>query len=252
MDVSTAAANATAETVAESVAVLSVDGVSTTEAAGDQGGAGQAAAENDAAGGEDGEGEVVVGKEEKASEGEPDPAATGEGAESTATVGDAEAGQETEAEAKVEVEVEAAKAAPAPAHAAAADESGTDGDSVSESQKGGFVFIEQGVWGCSVAWSPLRRLLTAHMHANPHPDGPPLWFYAQPLWFCVRGPPSAVDAYLVFRALCKLSNKETGERAGVVSVTSHEGRSKVLALELLLGVLKNAGPCFQTHEVREE
>lgn len=55
--------------------------------------------------------------------------------------------------------------------------------------------------------------------------------------------PIAVDAYLVLRALCKLSNKEGGERAGPFGV-----RSKVLALELLLGILQHAGPCLQTHE----
>ncbi|XP_068119264.1 brefeldin A-inhibited guanine nucleotide-exchange protein 2 [Hyperolius riggenbachi] len=55
------------------------------------------------------------------------------------------------------------------------------------------------------------------------------------------------DAYLVFRSLCKLSMKPLGD--GPPDPKSHELRSKVISLQLLLSVLQNAGPVFRTHEM---
>ncbi|XP_040293303.1 brefeldin A-inhibited guanine nucleotide-exchange protein 2 isoform X2 [Bufo bufo] len=55
------------------------------------------------------------------------------------------------------------------------------------------------------------------------------------------------DAFLVFRSLCKLSMKPLGD--GPPDPKSHELRSKVLSLQLLLSVLQNAGPIFRTHEM---
>ncbi|KAL4665821.1 hypothetical protein H8959_000070 [Pygathrix nigripes] len=55
------------------------------------------------------------------------------------------------------------------------------------------------------------------------------------------------DAFLVFRSLCKLSMKPLGE--GPPDPKSHELRSKVVSLQLLLSVLQNAGPVFRTHEM---
>lgn len=52
------------------------------------------------------------------------------------------------------------------------------------------------------------------------------------------------DAFLVFRALCKLSMKPLPE--GIPDPKSHELRSKVLSLQLLLAVLQNAGPTFKS------
>jgi brefeldin A-inhibited guanine nucleotide-exchange protein len=62
-----------------------------------------------------------------------------------------------------------------------------------------------------------------------------------------------VDGYLVFRALCKLSHKDGPGQPAAVAVTDgagrpHEMRSKILALELLLVIMQNAGPAFQSHE----
>ena len=54
------------------------------------------------------------------------------------------------------------------------------------------------------------------------------------------------DAYLVFRSLCKLSMKALPE--GAPDPKSHELRSKILSLQLLLGILQNGGPAFQTSE----
>ena len=54
------------------------------------------------------------------------------------------------------------------------------------------------------------------------------------------------DAFLVFRSLCKLSMKPLPDYA---DPKSHELRSKILSLELLLGVLQNGGPAFQTNEI---
>ncbi|CAB3982629.1 brefeldin A-inhibited guanine nucleotide-exchange 1 isoform X1 [Paramuricea clavata] len=53
------------------------------------------------------------------------------------------------------------------------------------------------------------------------------------------------DAFLVFRSLCKLSMKSLAE--GPLDPKSHELRSKILSLELLLSCLQNAGPVFRTH-----
>ncbi|XP_046858092.1 brefeldin A-inhibited guanine nucleotide-exchange protein 1-like isoform X3 [Xenia sp. Carnegie-2017] len=53
------------------------------------------------------------------------------------------------------------------------------------------------------------------------------------------------DAFLVFRSLCKLSMKLLAE--GPLDPKSHELRSKILSLELLLTCLQSAGPVFRTH-----
>ncbi|KAM3923498.1 brefeldin A-inhibited guanine nucleotide-exchange protein 2 isoform 2-T2 [Leptodactylus fuscus] len=55
------------------------------------------------------------------------------------------------------------------------------------------------------------------------------------------------DAFLVFRSLCKLSMKPLG--VGPPDPKSHELRSRILSLQLLLSVLQNAGPVFKTHEL---
>uniref|UniRef100_A0A8C4TSJ7 ADP ribosylation factor guanine nucleotide exchange factor 2 n=1 Tax=Falco tinnunculus TaxID=100819 RepID=A0A8C4TSJ7_FALTI len=55
------------------------------------------------------------------------------------------------------------------------------------------------------------------------------------------------DAFLVFRSLCKLSMKPLGD--GPPDPKSHELRSKIVSLQLLLSVLQNAGPVFRTHEM---
>lgn len=55
------------------------------------------------------------------------------------------------------------------------------------------------------------------------------------------------DAFLVFRALCKLSMKPLPD--GIPDPKSHELRSKVLSLHLLLSILQNAGPVFQSNEM---
>lgn len=53
------------------------------------------------------------------------------------------------------------------------------------------------------------------------------------------------DAFLVFRALCKLSMKPLPE--GNVDPKCHELRSKILSLHLLLSILQSAGPVFRTN-----
>lgn len=55
------------------------------------------------------------------------------------------------------------------------------------------------------------------------------------------------DAFLVFRALCKLSMKPLPD--GHPDPKSHELRSKVLSLHLLLSILQNAGPVFRSNEM---
>ncbi|KAM7451901.1 Brefeldin A-inhibited guanine nucleotide-exchange protein 1 [Porites harrisoni] len=55
------------------------------------------------------------------------------------------------------------------------------------------------------------------------------------------------DAFLVFRSLCKLSMKPLSDAP--LDPKSHELRSKILSLELLLSCLQNAGPVFCTHEM---
>nr|CAD7605709.1 unnamed protein product [Timema genevievae] len=55
------------------------------------------------------------------------------------------------------------------------------------------------------------------------------------------------DAFLVFRALCKLSMKPLPE--GQPDPKSHELRSKILSLHLLLSILQNAGPIFRANEM---
>ncbi|XP_020613851.1 brefeldin A-inhibited guanine nucleotide-exchange protein 1-like [Orbicella faveolata] len=55
------------------------------------------------------------------------------------------------------------------------------------------------------------------------------------------------DAFLVFRSLCKLSMKPLSDAP--LDPKSHELRSKILSLELMLSCLQNAGPVFCTHEM---
>uniref|UniRef100_A0A8C7UKI5 ADP-ribosylation factor guanine nucleotide-exchange factor 2 (brefeldin A-inhibited) n=1 Tax=Oncorhynchus mykiss TaxID=8022 RepID=A0A8C7UKI5_ONCMY len=55
------------------------------------------------------------------------------------------------------------------------------------------------------------------------------------------------DAFLVFRSLCKLSMKPLAD--GSPDPKSHELRSKVVSLQLLLSVLQGAGPVFRSHEM---
>ncbi|XP_020383334.1 brefeldin A-inhibited guanine nucleotide-exchange protein 2 isoform X1 [Rhincodon typus] len=55
------------------------------------------------------------------------------------------------------------------------------------------------------------------------------------------------DAFLVFRSLCKLSMKPLSD--GPPDPKSHELRSKIISLQLLLSVLQNAGPVFKTNEM---
>ncbi|KAK3091259.1 hypothetical protein FSP39_018373 [Pinctada imbricata] len=55
------------------------------------------------------------------------------------------------------------------------------------------------------------------------------------------------DAFLVFRSLCKLSMKPLAD--GPPDPKSHELRSKILSLQLLLSILQNAGPVFKTNEM---
>jgi brefeldin A-inhibited guanine nucleotide-exchange protein len=55
------------------------------------------------------------------------------------------------------------------------------------------------------------------------------------------------DAFLVFRALCKLSMKQLP--VGQPDPKSHELRSKVLSLHLLLSILQNAGTVFRSNEM---
>lgn len=55
------------------------------------------------------------------------------------------------------------------------------------------------------------------------------------------------DAFLVFRALCKLSMKVLPE--GQPDPKSHELRSKILSLHLLLSILQNAGPVFRSNDM---
>ncbi|XP_077270871.1 brefeldin A-inhibited guanine nucleotide-exchange protein 2-like [Temnothorax americanus] len=55
------------------------------------------------------------------------------------------------------------------------------------------------------------------------------------------------DAVLVFRALCKLSMKPLPD--GTLDPILHELRSKILSLQLLLGILQNAGPIVRSNEM---
>lgn len=55
------------------------------------------------------------------------------------------------------------------------------------------------------------------------------------------------DAFLVFRSLCKLSMKPLPE--GHPDPKSHELRSKILSLQLLLSILQNSGPVFRSNEM---
>ncbi|CAG7719826.1 unnamed protein product [Allacma fusca] len=55
------------------------------------------------------------------------------------------------------------------------------------------------------------------------------------------------DAFLVFRALCKLSMKPVPE--GVPDPKSHELRSKILSLQLLLSIVQNAGDVFKSNAI---
>ncbi|KAH7646405.1 brefeldin a-inhibited guanine nucleotide-exchange protein 1-like [Dermatophagoides farinae] len=51
------------------------------------------------------------------------------------------------------------------------------------------------------------------------------------------------DAYLIFRSLCKLSMKRLMDNS--FDMKSHELRSKILSLQLILQILQNSGPVFQ-------
>ncbi|XP_076064031.1 ADP ribosylation factor guanine nucleotide exchange factor Sec71 isoform X2 [Oratosquilla oratoria] len=53
------------------------------------------------------------------------------------------------------------------------------------------------------------------------------------------------DAFLVFRSLCKLSMKPLPESP---DPKSHELRSKILSLEMLLSIVQNAGPVFRSND----
>ncbi|KZC08824.1 Brefeldin A-inhibited guanine nucleotide-exchange protein 2 [Dufourea novaeangliae] len=55
------------------------------------------------------------------------------------------------------------------------------------------------------------------------------------------------DAFLVFRALCRLSMKPLPD--GNLDPKSHHLRSKILSLQLLLGILQNAGPVLRSNEM---
>ncbi|XP_074598871.1 ADP ribosylation factor guanine nucleotide exchange factor Sec71 isoform X2 [Brevipalpus obovatus] len=55
------------------------------------------------------------------------------------------------------------------------------------------------------------------------------------------------DAYLVFRSLCRLSMKVLPE--GTLDPRSHELRSKILSLQLILSILQNPGPVFQSSDL---
>ena len=55
------------------------------------------------------------------------------------------------------------------------------------------------------------------------------------------------DAFLIFRSLCKLSMKPLPD--GPPDPKSHELRSKVLSLQLILSVVQNAGPVFRSEMV---
>ena len=52
------------------------------------------------------------------------------------------------------------------------------------------------------------------------------------------------DAFLIFRSLCKLSMKPLPD--GPPDPKSHELRSKILSLQLILSVVQNAGPVFRS------
>ncbi|XP_069166610.1 brefeldin A-inhibited guanine nucleotide-exchange protein 1 isoform X3 [Procambarus clarkii] len=53
------------------------------------------------------------------------------------------------------------------------------------------------------------------------------------------------DAFLVFRSLCKLSMKPLSDSP---DPKSHELRSKILSLEMLLSIVQNAGQVFRSNE----
>jgi len=55
------------------------------------------------------------------------------------------------------------------------------------------------------------------------------------------------DAFLIFRSLCKLSMKPLPD--GPPDPKSHELRSKILSLQLILSVVQNAGPVFRSNEM---
>lgn len=59
---------------------------------------------------------------------------------------------------------------------------------------------------------------------------------------------SQKDAFLVFRSLCKLSMKPLAN-ANPNDPKSHELRSKILSLQLLLSILQQPGPIFRSNSV---
>lgn len=56
------------------------------------------------------------------------------------------------------------------------------------------------------------------------------------------------DAYLIFRSLCKLSMKPLSTDNNV-DMKSHELRSKILSLQLILQILQNSGSVFQNSDM---
>ncbi|XP_075679751.1 ADP ribosylation factor guanine nucleotide exchange factor Sec71 [Dermatophagoides pteronyssinus] len=57
------------------------------------------------------------------------------------------------------------------------------------------------------------------------------------------------DAYLIFRSLCKLSMKPLMDMNNSLDLKSHELRSKILSLQLILQILQNSGPIFQQSDM---
>ena len=55
------------------------------------------------------------------------------------------------------------------------------------------------------------------------------------------------DCFLVFRSMCKLSMKPLPE--GYPDPKSHELRSKILSLQLLLGILQNGGQALSANDI---
>uniref|UniRef100_A0A8C4HQX6 ADP-ribosylation factor guanine nucleotide-exchange factor 2 (brefeldin A-inhibited) n=1 Tax=Dicentrarchus labrax TaxID=13489 RepID=A0A8C4HQX6_DICLA len=96
---------------------------------------------------------------------------------------------------------------------------------------------------------------TPSINGEPEGSNAPMNGGAEPDAEALQGPHSAArfshilqkDAFLVFRSLCKLSMKPLAD--GPPDPKSHELRSKIVSLQLLLSVLQGAGPVFRTHEM---
>ncbi|KAH8929478.1 Sec7-domain-containing protein [Atractiella rhizophila] len=78
--------------------------------------------------------------------------------------------------------------------------------------------------------------------ADTLPNGAPAGEQEEPPFFTVRDY-YVKDAFLVFRALCKLSMKPLGSESEK-DLRSHAMRSKLLALQLILNILKTTMPLF--------